>query len=356
VIAAITLVSLSGVTGVKAQLTYEANHLYIGQLPQVGTSIGTQTNLFIGTKFGIAHQHGGLNFYIAWPEAYQGDFKLFISENGHVGVGRQPVNHPFEVQGSILAAGDVYSNGIKLTSDERLKRNIKDMEEKRADYVKKLGQLKGKTYEKLVETGKDNAADIARMVESGRIPKEAAQAALDELNARKKDTYRSEYGFIAQDVRKLFPELVEEDAGGLLSVDYIGLIPVMLEAIKDLQDRLGQLEQRNVGGNDVTLRSGGNSMDGANDLITGSSEYLSQNIPNPVNGSTVIHYNLPEEATQAFISVFSISGSTVKTYPIDVKAKSGSITLHASELAKGINVYNLTVNGAVLSSKRMINP
>jgi hypothetical protein len=85
-------------------------------------------------------------------------------------------------------------------------------------------------------------------------------------------------------------------------------------------------------------------------------EYISQNAPNPVNGSTVIRYSLPEGVTQAAIAVYSINGSAVKIIPLDAKTKSGSITLYASELAKGMYVYSLTANGVVLESRKMINP
>jgi hypothetical protein len=40
-------------------------------------------------------------------------------------------------------------------------------------------------------------------------------------------------GLIAQEVQKLFPELVKENEKGELSVNYIGLIPVMIESIKE---------------------------------------------------------------------------------------------------------------------------
>ena len=44
-------------------------------------------------------------------------------------------------------------------------------------------------------------------------------------------------GFIAQEVQKIFPELVETDQEGFLSVNYTGLIPHLLEAIKELQEK-----------------------------------------------------------------------------------------------------------------------
>jgi hypothetical protein len=226
------------------------------------------------------------------------------------------------------------------------------MKEQRSNYVTKLKQLNGKTYEKLVESGNDNAAEVERMVASGKITGEDAAKTLESLNARKKDTYKSEYGFIAQDVKDLFPELVEENEEGTLAVNYTGLIPVLLEAIKDLQEKIEQLEQQN-GNNGLLTRS---SDYATNEEIADNSEYLSQNVPNPVDGSTVIRYSLPEGATQADIAVYSIGGSAVKMIPLNAKEKSGSVTLYASDLAKGINVYNLTANGVVLGTRKIINP
>ncbi|WP_439582345.1 tail fiber domain-containing protein [Dyadobacter bucti] len=55
-------------------------------------------------------------------------------------------------------------------------------------------------------------------------------------------------GLIAQEVEALFPELVKTDEKGMKSVNYVGLIPHLIEAIKELkkenQERLGQLEAK----------------------------------------------------------------------------------------------------------------
>ena len=42
-------------------------------------------------------------------------------------------------------------------------------------------------------------------------------------------------GLIAQEVQEVFPELVNEDQDGMLSVRYLGMIPVLLEAVKEQQ-------------------------------------------------------------------------------------------------------------------------
>ena len=42
------------------------------------------------------------------------------------------------------------------------------------------------------------------------------------------------YGFIAQDVQQTFPSIVSADANGILSVDYIQLIPVIIGALQEI--------------------------------------------------------------------------------------------------------------------------
>lgn len=229
------------------------------------------------------------------------------------------------------------------------------MREQRSVYVNNMKRLNGKMYDKLVESEKDNAAEIARMVETGKIRAQDAPSALSELNKVKKDKYIREYGFIAQEVKELFPELVDENAEGTLSINYTGLIPVLVEAIKDLQERVEKLEQNNNQG--ISLKKGVSSYsDNTAGKIFEDGEYLSQNVPNPIDGSTVISYQLPEGTTQASIAVYSTGGAVVKIIPLNVSGKNGYITLYTADLAKGINIYRLMVNGAVLSSKKLMNP
>jgi hypothetical protein len=51
------------------------------------------------------------------------------------------------------------------------------------------------------------------------------------------------YGVIAQEVQKEFPEMVEVQENGYLAVDYKQLIPVMIEAIKELKLELDSLKK-----------------------------------------------------------------------------------------------------------------
>jgi hypothetical protein len=51
-------------------------------------------------------------------------------------------------------------------------------------------------------------------------------------------------GVVAQDVEAVFPELVQLDARGFKTVHYVGLIGPLIEAVKELDERLRRVEER----------------------------------------------------------------------------------------------------------------
>jgi hypothetical protein len=53
-------------------------------------------------------------------------------------------------------------------------------------------------------------------------------------------------GLIAQEVQKIFPELVQTDEKGFLSVNYIGLIPHLIESVKELRNENELLKSNEV--------------------------------------------------------------------------------------------------------------
>ncbi|USH04926.1 tail fiber domain-containing protein [Grimontia kaedaensis] len=99
----------------------------------------------------------------------------------------------------------VKARHFSRTSDERLKQDIKPI----VSAQQLLNQIEGVTY-------------------------------------RWKDTHQAteEFGLIAQQVETVIPSLVDEDEDGLKSVDYEGLIPLLLESVKQLHAQVHQLETR----------------------------------------------------------------------------------------------------------------
>lgn len=55
----------------------------------------------------------------------------------------------------------------------------------------------------------------------------------------------TQYGLIAQEVEKIYPNLVYKDNNSNLTVNYIGLIPLMLSQMKKMNDIIQKLTENN---------------------------------------------------------------------------------------------------------------
>lgn len=91
-----------------------------------------------------------------------------------------------------------------------------------------------------------NGSDI-RMKEN--IEKLDSETMLDKI--KRIDGYKynlkadqsKHYGLIAQYIQKEFPEMVKEDSEGMLGINYVEMVPVLLEVIKGLNHRIEKLEK-----------------------------------------------------------------------------------------------------------------
>jgi hypothetical protein len=140
--------------------------------------------------------------------------RMRITANGNVAIGATTASVKLFVAGDATITGKFNSNGIEELSDVRYKKNI----EKLNNSLQKVLQVDGVSY----------------------------NWRKDEFPER---TFgdRTEIGFIAQELEKVFPELVSTNAEGFKSVQYSHMVPVLLEAIKEQQTMIEAL-QRNVNG------------------------------------------------------------------------------------------------------------
>ncbi len=131
---------------------------------------------------------------------------------------------------------DVYAKGVIINSDKRFKENIKPL--RQAMY--KLQKIRGVTYN-LKPTTKSQKGSTGFNAPNNE--KEAADIALlAETEQKMKNLYRSRIGFVAQELKEIFPELVKENPEGYLFVDYVGLVPVLVESIKQQQTQIATLK------------------------------------------------------------------------------------------------------------------
>jgi hypothetical protein len=79
---------------------------------------------------------------------------------------------------------------------------------------------------------------------------------------------------------------------------------------------------------------------------------LGQNIPNPANDNTVIHYSVPTDGRVTF-NIYSISGQVLYRQTVETTFGSHSIELNTSNLAAGLYFYSMEFKGQRLV-KRMV--
>jgi hypothetical protein len=54
---------------------------------------------------------------------------------------------------------------------------------------------------------------------------------------------KQKIGVLAQDIQKVFPELVTTDDKDMLAVNYQGLVPVLINALKEQQSEIDELKE-----------------------------------------------------------------------------------------------------------------
>ena len=121
-----------------------------------------------------------------------------------------------------------------------------------------------------------------------------------------KEEERRNFGFIAQEVREIFPELVYEDANGMLSVDYNGFIPLLVDAYKAMNAKIAAQEEMIANLTQTANKTRG--VAGVEDIYGDDSVVLMQNRPNPFKTDTEIRCHLPEGIADAFICIYDLNG------------------------------------------------
>lgn len=230
-------------------------------------------------------------------------------------------------------AGKTYcSSGTWTSSDRRFKTDIKQLN----GALNTIQQLKGVRY------GFDREKFAERNFEAGQTT-----------------------GFIAQELREVLPELVNEDNSGYLSIRYEGVIPVLAEAVKelksekdnevnelqaqlaektqkitDLEARLSRLEKMMAAAADRQIEAPKASM---------STLQLS---PNPFAQSTQVACEIPASAIKAEVIVTDFNGKMIQNITVAERGQC-QVQVNLSGRPNGFYTATLMVDGKVTATSKM---
>ena len=160
---------------------------------------------------------------------------------------------------------------------------------------------------------------------------------------------KSYYALDVNAVKQSFPALIIEDAQGNEYVNYTQLVPILVQAIKELKTELDDLKE-------AVASSGTRKVNAATNIATNTLDEgrgsISQNTPNPFTGQSTVRVSVPDDASDAYVDILTLNGASVKRIPVSNGLS--EVSLSSFEFAPGTYLYTLVVNGKVSETRRMI--
>ena len=234
--------------------------------------------------------------------------------------------------GDAYVTGTLTSYSLVTPSDIRLKENVVQLSSEEKSCGETLASVMDMNIVKYNYTDRPSMDSDTAQVKA-KIP-----------NAAKKQLH---YGLIAQELQEIYPDLVIEGQDGYLGVNYIELVPILIRSIQELK---AELDEVRGGTGGVSMSRGVPTAIDAATAVTGNVLY--QNTPNPFKEQTVIRFSLADDARDAAICIFDMTGKMLKKLPIS--SGETSVAVKGWELGEGMFFYTLIVNGREIDTKRMI--
>ena len=115
---------------------------------------------------------------------------------------------------------------------------------------------------------------------------------------------KKHYALSAEELEDVFPELVYTNTDKSKSINYVEMIPLLLQSINELRSEVAKLKEENNKYSNKKIATE------INDCIESPIE-LSQNKPNPWSESTEITLSIPESFKNAIVLFFDLTGKQV---------------------------------------------
>ncbi len=161
---------------------------------------------------------------------------------------------------------------------------------------------------------------------------------------------KQHYGLSAEQLEEVFPDLVYEQEDGTKSINYVEMVPILVQAINELNAKIETLENKEEATTKKAMQPATDNSNNEEKLLLLS---LSQNKPNPFSNSTTIEVCIPEDVQKAFIYVYDLEGKKVEQVDVTARGKQ-NIQLTSAKLTDGMYLYSLIADGKVVETRRMI--
>lgn len=243
--------------------------------------------------------------------------------------------------GETFVDGAMMAKDFVTPSDARLKANIESVSAE-DNVLEKIQYMNVVSY----NYNNRNSQESINLL-TGETSGDANTMAI----AERGDDSRKHYGLLAQELQRIYPELVHEGQDGYLGINYVELVPILIRSIQELKAELDEvkgnssrMEARRVSLEDETTTNILSS--------TVHGNILYQNTPNPFKEQTTIRFKLAENVQNASICIFDMAGKMLKKVPVSSEME--NVSIGGYELGEGMFLYSLIVNGQAIDTKRMV--
>lgn len=207
--------------------------------------------------------------------------------------------------------GIIRTTGIFATSDKKFKKEIKTID----NALTTIKRIEGRTYQWDRDSNKEMNFDGG-----------------------------NHSGFIAQELEKILPHLVATTKEGEKSVNYIELIPYLVEAIKEQQIQI----------DDLKFQISDNIKFQNQDILNLENTKIINVSPNPSKDIVTVVLNIEKSAQNVKLIVFDLNGLVINSLNINERDDNVIKTFQKVNLGKGIFIINLSVNGKSIDNKKII--
>lgn len=152
-----------------------------------------------------------------------------------------------------------------------------------------------------------------------------------------------QYGFLAQEVEKILPDIVETNAGGAKLINYLALIPILVQSVQELQ---GIIEEQTI-----TIEQLSSGQLYQQSPLKQENQILSC-ITNSVTGIALISTQLKDDIFSAKLIITSITGEHKSESQLSYTNPNLSVDI--SSWRHGIYMISLYVNDNLVDFSRLV--
>lgn len=221
--------------------------------------------------------------------------------------------------GDLKATDAVYASAYNTLADSRLNINSRQLGEGTLEKLTQMSVFKYDLKQFDIDNGYVNSSLGYYNDDSGILERE-------------------HFGLSGQELIEIYPNLVTENQDGYLSINYVEMVPLLIQSIQELKAELDALK----------------SATKVQERLSGQGAVLYQNAPNPFNDRCIIRCIIPKEIKSASLYLFDYNGHQIQSRAITERGDV-QLVFEGAGLDAGIYLYSLITDGRIVDTRRMLH-